>query len=317
VKIALHGLTSYYQWKKPPSKLKESSVVVEIDMLRAIRNKIIKRNLTPHYIEIIAVSTCTKVAKHIIDLSSCDHQRAGRLPMIPSDISSLMCGFQDIIRSKIAQDQFSIIFSSYCAMPLREFIIYHLPANIINQRNELIAIIFKIYFTILVTHRVWPNFRHGDLLIHNIMMELNSIAYDSKYEQYLEYVIGEQSWYIPYHGHIPKIIDFGHGQIPEENIYNAMNVPSNQWVPDYIMFILSITELIHVMPKQPHIQLDIFNPNKLTLDARNITLMEYASTFPTPEDIITDDIFDIFIPNQTIDRKHILHTYIAPPLINK
>jgi hypothetical protein len=314
VKIALHGLNSFYQWKKPPSKLKVSSVEVEIDILRAIRKKIINCNLSPHYIEIIAVSTCTQVAKHIMDISSCNHQRAGRLPMISNNISSLMCGFQEIIRGKLALDRFSIIFSSYCAMTLRDFVLFHLPPTIAKQRYAINAIIFQIYYTLLVTQRIWPKFRHGDLLIHNIMMELDTITYSQHSEQYLEYIVDGRIWIIPYHGHIPKIIDFGHGQIPEENIYNALNVPGNKWVPDHIMFILSIIELVQSLPKPIYIQFDVFNPNKITLDARNVTLLEYASTIPTPEDILLNEsVFNMFMPDQTIDRKYILHTYIAPP----
>lgn len=311
VKIALHARDSYYHWQDPPDGVCPSVVEVEINIMRAILREIILKNRSPHFAEIIAVSTCKNVAKHIIDLASCDRQQYGQAQMIPGSISSLMCGFNGLIADGYGTDRFSIIFSSYCQMSFRDFIAKHLPPTRSEYIVTLDTLVFQILYSLLVIHRVWPNFRHGDLLTHNIMMEIDTIARprdDMTY--YLQYQIGEKSWYFPYRGYLPKIIDFGHGEIPEENIISPLHTPTDKWVPDHIMFILSFIDTVQGVHEFPTKLTNILNHANLTLHARNNVLIDHISSFIRLEDLDRIPYFNSYTKQPP--AKQILHTYTAP-----
>lgn len=315
VKIALYPLLPHNQWKVPPES--ERIVVdAEIDIMRAIKTRIIDTGISPHFIEILAVAKCEDVAKYVQDKDRCEQQLVGT---IPGDAypSSLFCTFMDMIASGDSIDKFALIFSEKCKINLHDFLSWHIPIFPPLHDSVIISILFQIYYTLASTRRIWKNFRHGDLLPHNIMIKIMSFDNNRAIEQkqhYLQYKMDRSTWNVPFFGFFIKIIDFGHGEIPEEGIISSLKRANDLWVPDHILFIIHIEALLqelNLITPNIRIVLNILNSSHLSIYTSYVKLVKLASRVIDPEDALNK--FHVFSQFETkVDKDLIIHKYNAP-----
>lgn len=318
IKMAPYLTLSHNLWK-PPRAPKYAIVDAEIAMMRAIKNDIIRAGYTPHYAELLAAVHHSGISARITETerARCDQVHLARAERGVTPQAAL-CAFEGLHKGRIATDEFALIFSEQCDEPLIEHLTFHDPIFASDRAEQIMSFIFQIYWTLAVTTRVWPNFRHGDLFMRNIMtIAIREPEHaHSRAPQYLQYKIDDRVFNVPFFGGIAKIIDFGHGQIPDIGIISSHEIPLAEWVPDHVTFIADICQLIFARPRvqssMPRAFLDAINPENITSRVRMSVLLEHAASIPTPEQAIAKGIFGAF--ETTVPDSAIIRKYIAPPV---
>lgn len=312
VKIALYSLFVHDLWKVPPAP-NRMMVDAEIDIMRAIKTKIIDTGYSPHFVEILAVARCDNVNKFIIDREKCTQQQLGRTRRDEYP-QSLFCMFLDLIEGGNALDRFALIFSEFCEFNIKEYIMRYSPSFPSIRDLMLQSIIFQVYYTLAVTKRVWTHFRHGDLFPHNIMVKL---AYNGEQflttRHYLRYKLDGRVWNVPFFGFFVKIIDFGHSDLPEEGVINSVRRAQDIWVPDHISFIVHFEALVseaQFMTNNLRLLFDALNRERLTPLVSAIRLIQFQHKFREPLSAIklAFNMFEV-----DVDQKLVIQEYKAPP----
>jgi len=313
VKLAQFTTTTYDHWV-PPKKLSRYMVQHEINMMRAIRTRIIEPGFTPHFSEILAVVGCDDISRYIDDDKRCQQMMLGKVPR-DSHPQSVLCEFRDTIKARAAIDKFALVFSEYCEMPLVDFLDRNMPAFPSEREAIITEFIFQVYFTLACAQRVWPSFRHGDLGMHNLMIKLDIAHLDEMSRgpaRYLRYVFDGQEWNLPFRGYYVKIIDFGHGQITEEGIDGVIMRAGDIWVPDHMTFITSLESAMYTRGLMTPAVDRIFN----SLNTMRISLVSWAAmyehrdTFKEPEDALHAHVFSTL--EGAVSDDAISRTFTAP-----
>jgi hypothetical protein len=311
VKIALYYLFVHDLWEVPEAPAR-MIVDVEIDVMRAIKERIIDKGYTPHFAEILYVSKCDNISKFIRDLPKCDEQLAGHVRG-DNYPQSLLCSFTDLVRGKNALDKFALIFSESCEFHIKEFIVRYSPVFPSVRDIMIQAIMFQVYYTLEVATRVWSKFRHGDLLPHNIMVKL--AHHGEKYlepRRYLRYELDHNVWNVPFFGFFVKIIDFGHSSIPNEGIESSIKRAGDLWVPDRVAFTVHFSALIEeaqFMSEKLRSLFKAIDTQLLTPNVSQYRLVEASAKFRS-----TYSILQQFLLFETaVDEKDVLHKYRGPP----
>lgn len=340
-----------YDGRKPPPEGCQYPANAEINVMRAIKTRIIDRGYTPHFIEILAAYNCdldtilasqsdsvqpewveeqakfaeTKIKAHqICDAKLQDEEQIDICP------TSILCLIRERAVQHVARNHIALIFSELCSIPLPIFIAKHLPP-LPNQQNEVLTeVIFQIYYTLTVATRVWPGFCHGDLgNLFNIMIKYDEIQSQSDPVDHpvLRYIIRNRSdsreyvFDVPFRGYFVKIIDFGHSKIPEEGIISAVeqNRPerANLFVEDHLEFIAGLQ--FAIMNDEQNrakslFQQNIFaplNPLNIEHESRALRAAELARKSPTLESSLFGPVFESL---RAKDKSHgnCIHTYRAP-----
>lgn len=313
VKLVPYSLSEITAWKYPVQE-HDTSTEIEVNIMRAIKARMIDTNITPHFAEILAIVRCDNIEKYITDKSACDQQHLRKIQ--PTNYpQSVLCTFLEFVKNKRAFDKFSLVYSECCEISFSNFVNYHLPALPSERDTLLISIIFQVYYTLAAVQHVWSSFRHGDLFERNIMIKLGDEDPEVLHSpHYLRYVYLGQVWNIPYYGFHVKIIDFGHAEIREEGIINKyIKRSGNIWVPDHITFITSIESLFttyfHKNTQVLNNILSALNLLRLGVDVSRAVLYEHKNTFRTPKEALLLHVFNMF--ETSVDDNLVLHEYIT------
>lgn len=285
VKLALYSLFIHDLWQVP-AKPTMMMVDAEIAVMRAIKMRIIDPGISPHYAELLAVVKCDKIANYIHDPERCAQQQLNR---VRSDQfpQSLLCAFMDLVDGGHALDKFALVMSEHCDFTIKDYFTRYAPAFPVLSDALIESITFQIYYTLAATQRVWPKFRHGDLWPHNIMIKLarGGEQYFSR-RHYLRYRMDDTVWNVPFFGVFAKIIDFGHSEIPEENIHSSIKRARDVWVPDHIIFAINFEAILQeckLMTNELRLMFLALNREHLSTGVANVRLMQFESKFPRPE----------------------------------
>jgi len=313
-KIALYSLFVHDLWHVP-EKPQSMMVDAEINVMRAIKTKVINRGYTPHFAEILAFTKCEELKKYIADMPKCAQQQLGRVQR-DSYPQSLFCTFLDLVDSGNALDKFALIFSEYCEFNIKEYITQYAPLFPSVRDSMLFSLVFQVYYTLAVVQRLWKGFRHGDLLPHNIMIK---IAPDGeKYVErrhYLHYEYDSRIWNVPFFGVFVKIIDFGHSEIPEEGITSSIKRVGNLWLPDHVTFIIHFESMIESGNFMTPPLLSLFkwlNQGRITPAVSAVRVAQNLQLFRDPETVLKQHAFNMFeveVPDELIIGK-----YMAPKI---
>jgi hypothetical protein len=309
VKLAMNQRFPEHRWDTPRPPLAPSMTESEISVMRAIRTRIIAPGYTPHFVEILAVARCDDVASALADREKCDQIKAGK---IPDDVypQSVLCHIDGLAKLGRADDVFTLVFSERCSVSLLYYLQRFAPALMMNRIEAISSIIFQIYYSLACAQRIWPGFHHGDLRIHNIMMKIVAVS-ATPTRQYIRYRLGSRAWLVPYTGLVPKIIDFGHSQIPEEGIYTPTIVEPR--IPDHATFIISLEYALFDMGHAAMVLRSVIpklNPDRATINTRMSHLAEHSGAFPTPERAL-DEFFEMF--EVAVSEDDVRDEYIGPP----
>ena len=194
----------------------------EINILRILKTRIIDANLTPCILELVYHKIC-EITPLVPSQKRCDRLMRDYNDQLPEDdVAQLICKYKDLVVNDLAHNKCAFLVLEKCDVSLNEYLQkLNTPIGIIIFES----ILFQVIYTVYIIQRIYPRFRHYDLHTDNIMLKFDfSYKFQSDRPQFLRYIIDGTSYYIPYFGIIPKIIDFGYSSLPEEGIMsNAIN----------------------------------------------------------------------------------------------
>lgn len=302
----------------------------ELNVMRALKTKIIDQGYTPHITEILGAIMCSSVDKALVgheeECAKIVHGK-GSQPGNAGAVINLLCWFRERIRAGTAIDKFAIIISELSDISFENFLLFNLPS--IPSAREIVirAMLFQVYFTLAVIGRIFPDFHHGDMHPRNIMIKNEPFgiaegAYSFMEKRAIAYEMDGITWHIPYMGYIAKLIDFGHSHMPSEGIhsgarFNTIGVRGNR-LPDHIVLILTIQRLMtRIAPTHPRLFsaiMPIINPQGITesLSVRVIA-DEFVAKTPTLEEILKGPLFAQFA-REHFEKEQIIKTFHMPPI---
>lgn len=320
VKISPHLVQAQDGWREPRKPLRDS-VDIEILILCAIRREIIKRRVCPHFCEIFAFALHNNIDAHIADATFCKLNSL-TVTMHRPVARAAICNARDLREGGLASDYVTISIMENCGQPLSEYIGAKLARDsdtstvLPSLDRELMGIVFQIYYSLLVARRTWSTFRHGDLLLKNIMLARYDLGVDSEHGcNYFQYVVDGREYNVPLLGaYIVKIIDFSHGEIREIGAISAITMPMrNTWVSDHVLFVADLTSILyqHLELVDYTAMMKKINPMRLMSNRSRGTILTYSDHIVDPESAFARD--DIFAPFTTpIETNKIVRKYIAP-----
>ena len=199
-----------------PSKHLIPETDAEIRILTSLRDNIIRKNLSPGILELVMVHTCTD--QLLPTIKECSYNTKDT---IEDGFNTNLCKYADLVKSNLAHNKFSFLVLEGCEMTF----LYYLMNNMMTPAGTVIfkSMLFIIIHTRYIIDKIYPRFTHRDLHTDNVMVKFDfRYKFDIFNPKFLVFNVGEIRYCVPYFGIIPKIIDFGHSSLPEENIESEM-----------------------------------------------------------------------------------------------
>lgn len=254
-KLVFHKKSTVEIYGPPTTKMSQQEAEIKIlEVLKEFHDK------TPCILEMIYYITCPADGKILNDklCSSID------VRSIPSNTANNfyynVCYFNDLVKNGLADNKITFMILEQCDMSFSKFL--NSSADISVNIEIVRSVLFQIIYTLYIIHKKYPLFIHYDLHSSNILLKVDHEYTFSEYE-YIEYVIGGVSHYVPYFGFIPVMIDFGHSSLPEHNIINCITddkyVQMARPKSDILLFMYSIyqhSKYYHELLKE--IDVDLF-----------------------------------------------------------
>jgi hypothetical protein len=284
-------LSAYTRWVTlDPKNIPEGAehpVSTEIEMLKAIRQKIIERNYSPVFIEIIYAKDC--------EVTPIQHARS---PYTRFEGSSN----NDFLR-RLSPDitKMALIVLEKCNMTFRKFV-----TRMVFARD--IAIFKSVLFMLIhgwhVLHLAIPDFRHGDTHTENFMVKMDAAAgFCGTPQVNIVYALGK-TYAVPYYSVIPKVIDFDHSRSESLGIvtYTANMAQVNMYTNELARLFHGLKwRLMKVYGQNEFSKLAMeliysLTPQEAYVSDANVT----NATFPTTDELLGSKTFEEYKIADTI-----------------
>jgi serine/threonine protein kinase len=188
----------------------------EIQILQLLRDNIISAGISPCILELVYEKRCSGVT-NAVNRRKCRAVSFGGENSVYESVEQILCLYGDMVQRGIAHDKCAFIVLERCDITLDEFLrkTYNTPTSVAVVRS----ILFQIIYTMHAITVVYPRFRHNDLHTENVMLKIDfKYKFDPTRPKYMKFVVGKDTYHVPYFGIVAKIIDFGFSQIPEEGV---------------------------------------------------------------------------------------------------
>lgn len=178
----------------------------EINVIKLLTNKIIKKKLSPHLIKYYGNSVC-KNSKILFE--DCPSYKKFLLTKKYPDrkCKNLYVGHPVFLEKKLLVLKME---RAYFSLEDQLKIVSLGKWNIIE--NFLNRILFQIFYTIETIKTIYPDFIHNDLFIRNILLNYQKNNKEDD-DAYLRYNYKNLKFDVPSNGFIIKINDFGSSQL--------------------------------------------------------------------------------------------------------
>jgi len=275
---------------------------VELEILILLRENILKPKISPCIVELIYSKICTNIFSHLPENDLCDAIWSEPIITPKKQIIAEFCKIRVQYRAGLAEDKCIFYVLERCTDTLLNFF-----TNIIDEDNSSLkyqiseifcSFLFMLLFTLWAINSLFPSFRHKDLHSNNIMVR----KFDSKIKRditlYNSFSTSpDNTFYVPYIGLIPVIIDFESSEFPEQNIisdhwiYEKLS-PHIDLKHDYLRLFNSFYWIgrrlkIEFIDKL----LERLIPNRTYINLYKPHITEHRSELPTYEQLINNDVF--------------------------
>lgn len=297
---------SFYS-KSPPeiynSTTKKPHPDAEMLILAKLREEFLNTGATPCIVDLVYSHKCTNVL--LLSKTLCNIEKHNVINIIPSeDMISYLCEFSNMVREGIAHDAMSFLILERCDFTIDEFLRRHggLPISV----HILKSILFQIILTLAMIVEVYPQFKHNDIHSDNVMLKVDpNYVFDPSKPAYIIYKHNKNTYYVPYFGLIPKLIDFGHAALPEENIYSAATDDKKQMYNraglDILFLLYTMHKTLSMSVKNIAMYEELFNeidPSNLYLDYNTTKIRASKETYKAYTDILPKfSEYKTFAPN--------------------
>jgi hypothetical protein len=204
----------------------------EISILNLLKTQITDKNLSPCILELIYYKICVGICDLVPNMKVCSEKIMAQDDF--GHLETIFCKYADMVRNGLAHDKCAFMVLDQCDMTLDSFI-KHSSKDPVSFA-VLKSIIFMILHAIYIITLRYPRFHHYDLHTENVLLKFDTdykfsvndpkfllfnVSTSKKGIKYGQTSTNKQ-FYVPYFGIIPKLIDFGYSEIPEENIVSAV-----------------------------------------------------------------------------------------------
>jgi hypothetical protein len=151
-----------------------------------------------------------------------------------------LCYIKKLYEKKFVENSAIVLVLEKCETTIsemfKELMLSKKRTKAVSFKIELRRIIFQLVFTLAVIQDKYPNFIHNDLFLRNILA-INEYMYNMN--DYIEYIYGNRSYYLPANGLFIKINDFGYSlNLPtikstlvddiKNNVDNSFEIKNNK-----------------------------------------------------------------------------------------
>lgn len=190
----------------------------EIATLRLLRERLIRPGVTPCIAEMLSVKVCENCLEQGAVYSGHSAIKYTARSAENSIIRKLSQSYEMYKRGVIV-DKLAFIAIESIETTLLAFLYYVRNDSI--GRMMITGVLWMTLYTIGAIDRVLPGFRHNDLHISNVMIYTDPNYSLDEGIKYIEYTIEDpdkppRTYWVPFLGVLPKIIDFGHASVPSE-----------------------------------------------------------------------------------------------------
>ncbi len=295
-KLYFHRKTTIDVYRPEVAHNSQPPAEVEIKIMKLFKEQIIDKNLTPCIVELLYSKTCDKLKFKKITEST---------KLVADMIIKQITNHEDLVDNGLADPKYSFIVMEICDITLFDYL-KKWTYSAINFAI-LKSIIFHIIYTMHIIVQIFPSFKHHDFHTMNIM-----IWVDKKYEylanrpQFIQY----PGYAIPYFGIIPKIIDFGHSEIPDNNIHSSQLLDK-----DFLFFhrgtdIFNFLHGIGSVLNDEHID-DLLNKINPSISFLNYHSIDSKAVVPPLSEMLKSIAFNEY--SRKIPAEWIYHEYSDIP----
>ncbi len=170
----------------------------EIEIGRVISKYIIDRGISPHYVKFFGYNECEEISKIF---KKCPDY----VSYLKSKQSDKICNEKyKGYPTKIASDEYMVVSMEYCDYPSSKFIEDIAKKSVEKIEYYLDIFLFQIFYTIMATQKVFPQFTHRDMFLRNILGIKQKPS-----SRYYRYTINKITYDVPVEFFMPKISDYG------------------------------------------------------------------------------------------------------------
>ena len=322
LKIYPHIINEVVELKKNVSKkIYSTEAETEIAVLQILKKKFIDKNITPCIIELIYMKTRSKILNDLPSERVCSKymQTEEQTHTHESNIENKLCKYRESIKNKTTKDKISFLVLEKCQIEYLQYLRLNVDSPISFSVNK--SILFMLLHCYYCIKQIYPSFKHGDLHLYNIMILIDkNYIYDPPNIKYLVFDVDGEDYAVPYFGIIPKFIDFGFSNIPEENIYSPVSLNirrKSEFIQHDILnlfyFIYNYREIINLYSLLELLQ--ALEPNGLYTTSK-FYINKMLHLAPSAEDMIKNKIWDSY-RNFTPPPESIYKRYSPLESINK
>jgi len=271
----------------------------EIEILKIMKEEIIDKNVSPCILEIIFAKKCQNLRRLLPKGKTCDSVMRSSGNIKGDALLRDICVHADKQKYGLYEDKIAFIVVEKCDITLADMLANDVGSPV--GYSVFKSILFQILYTLYAIRVRFPRFRHNDLHAENIMLKFDA-GYKLKFAEprYLTYIVGTNTYYLPYFGLIPKIIDFGFATIPE------MGIESEVVDDPFIMYARHKHEYVSLFgwierivmqynsDKHMHVRrlLASLEPNGSYLRVYKPFVKKLEPKMPSYGDLITNSVFD-------------------------
>lgn len=193
----------------------------EIELLKLFRCEFIKKGATPCLIEM--VYSISRPFPAPLDVKKAPPEKTQKYIAFNKTIEDYkFYADNDLSDKKIA---FIVLEQCECTLDAFLNVVPVLPF----ERPVRTAMLFMIIHTVTIITAKYPNFRHSDMHLNNILMKADP-AHSKHLHKTGPYCVfgvtkksgAATSYYVPYYGMFPKIIDFSYSSLPEKKVVSVI-----------------------------------------------------------------------------------------------
>lgn len=198
----------------------EHPVDAELSIMEIFRDEFLRTRATPCIVELLYARKCKSLRSLIPVADYCAELLTARADTIEKATLRDFCTIRAAIAAGTMYPQCAWVVMEHMDLTLQQYVsatVFTAPALAVFK-----SLLFGVIYALFIIHSKYPQFRHYDLHTDNVMLTVDvSAASAAATPQYIEYhcrAAGLGTYYIPYYGITPKIIDFGMSALPERGI---------------------------------------------------------------------------------------------------
>lgn len=287
-----------------------SQIDAEMAILAVLKTAIIMRGVSPCILELVYSKVCTGIEKAVSKMApDCTHLANDHYVKYgPASIDKIFCHYVQDLKGGLAHDKFAFLVLEECTMTLTVFLETAIKSPI--GAPMLKSFLFMIIYTLHCIYLQFPKFRHYDLHTDNIMLKFDqNFVYNIHNPEFIKITTtfpdgSTRTYYVPFWGIIPKIIDFGFSVLPEKNIISNIihdKVKMFDRTESDIIFLLFNIYHTHKENLGSHYLVAVVEDLLTALDPNeyykhhNATYLRTVK-LPTVNDMLQNAIFDEYLP---------------------